>query len=627
MAIKDDVTNMVTRRTGQTVEELLHPKEKPVGNLLSLVDAIKRLRNMPAPPKISIIGDYDADGITSATILYLSLTEFLRYAPSVRFPRRYSEGYGMNLKMVEEVDEGIILTVDNGIVANEPIALAKAKGLTVFVIDHHIPRGALPDADIIVDPHATGDEYSCYCAAGLAYRFAKELLPNSPHLRQWVALAAIGTVADMVPLIGDNRNIVRQGINALNHNEGTVGLTALVRAANLGHLDEEDIGYRIGPVFNAAGRMLDDGARMVFDVVSQHRELYDTDYDAVLTDVTQRCKRLIANNEERKSLVERAMPYANVEVKKTVGEKDGAIVIRLDIGDDRVTGIMGIVAGNVKEEHHLPTFAFAVPQGGDGSVLKGSARSYGDVHIERLLKSIDKECHLLLGFGGHAGAAGMSIRAEDLDEFRKAVVARLPERTAEAAAGQECDMTVVDDDVPDTIEALTVFAPYGMGNPPIKVRVKNVNLTPVDGKYAQVIGQKGITFKISGKTFDGVSFEGADMMENYVRLGSPRSLDVTGYLKWHFYKGRRSAQMMVEDLLPPSDTPQKTVAVDAGFMAALSDAVANPVTAPLPLPVPQIAVPPIPASVGNGGRVDSGTIDAKQGFMDSKGFIELLKSI
>ena len=619
--LTQQVEALVTANTGQTIDELMHPTVKPVGGMTELVDAFRRIKSIGKKVKITLFGDYDADGITSTTITHSVIGEFLGYYPDVRFPRRYTEGYGISIRMVDEVDEGVILTIDNGIVANEPIAAAKSKGLSVYIMDHHMPRGSLPGADVIVDPHATGDEYTSYCAAGLAYRFAMELCPQSPHESQWVALAAIGTVADMVPLIGHNRTIVRRGLNALNHAEGTMGLNALVTMACGGHLDEEDIGYRVGPVFNAAGRMLDDGARMVFDVVSVHRELYDWDYDSVMADVTARCKELIRNNEERKALVEYAMPHAHAAVKATMKDGDGAIVIRMDIGDDRSTGIMGIVAGNVKEENNLPAFVFAVPQGGDGSVLKGSARTYGDVHIEKLLKAIDKECHLLLGFGGHAGAAGMSIKAEDLDAFRQAVIDRVPQRAADAVIEQKCDITVTDDDVPSCTEAIAAFGPYGMGNPPIRVRVTNVNLTPVNGKYANIVGQKGITFKISGKTFDGVSFEGADMMEEYVRMGSPMALDAEGFLKWHYFRGTRTPQLMVEKILPPSQAPKQHTDADPLFTAALVAAASG--TTPTPPPTPNIP------SAEKSGAGDGCIINVKkeEKFMDANEFMTLLSSI
>ena len=183
--------------------------------------------------------------------------------PRTRLPKRYSEGYGLSMRVVDEIDSGVVITVDNGIAALEQVKAAKRKGLTVIVLDHHLPGNELPEADIVVDPHIAPEQsgFSDYCGAGLSYKMAQLLIDDDDFLRKMEALAAIGTVADVMPLIGDNRIIVKEGLRYINQHDLPVGLLALINVVGARKVDEQTTGiFTIGPLLNAPGRLRDDGA-------------------------------------------------------------------------------------------------------------------------------------------------------------------------------------------------------------------------------------------------------------------------------------------------------------------------------------------------------------------------------
>lgn len=211
------IEETVIAKSGLTKDELLNPKNNPADNIVNLPQAKNMIQSaITKKLPITVVGDYDADGITASVILSL-LFQALGAEVKVRLPKRFSEGYGLSQKIIDECKPGLLLTVDNGIAAVDVIAEAKKKGFQTIVLDHHIPGELLPDADIIVDPHIAPDKngYADYCGAGLAYKLAQLMLSDKNILNKMSTLAAIGTVADSVPLTGDNRVIVKQGLRNL----------------------------------------------------------------------------------------------------------------------------------------------------------------------------------------------------------------------------------------------------------------------------------------------------------------------------------------------------------------------------------------------------------------------------
>ena len=245
---------MVERNTGVNPDTLLHVNRFPyIKNLKEAVALLKEHKN----DIIHIVADYDVDGICSACIMIYGL-----YMAGMRFtyrlPHRFSEGYGLSEKIINEIDSGVVITVDNGIAAHSAIRKAKEKGLTVIVTDHHQAvmenqHAILPDADIIVDPSVESEsEFHDFCGAGIAYQFVQELLGK--EIIELMVLAAIATVADVMPLVGVNHQLVKDGIDALNKGYGIPGILSLLQAKNKSVVTEEDFGFYLGPILNAPGK-------------------------------------------------------------------------------------------------------------------------------------------------------------------------------------------------------------------------------------------------------------------------------------------------------------------------------------------------------------------------------------
>ena len=327
---------IIEKNVGMPIQEFLNPKRDPY--ISNLKEAAKFIRDAAEEgKKIHIVGDYDVDGDTSSSILKMGFHEAFGEMPSVRLPRRFSEGYGLKMKIIDEINDGIIVTVDNGIAALEPIKAAKKKGLDVVVIDHHQPvidngKVILPEADVIVDPHAIpGSEFSGYCGAGLAYRLIKELIPDSPMLVRYLVLASIATVADVMDLVGDNRNIVKDGLGAIRKRYVTLGLNTLLNLVGLSYVDEGDYGFKIGPIMNASGRLYDNGPQDVVNLLTTHVMPGEEGYDKALKETFDLGEVLIARNEERKKLSEEAESRADNIIRNRPGMSGTKPIILYDM--------------------------------------------------------------------------------------------------------------------------------------------------------------------------------------------------------------------------------------------------------------------------------------------------------
>lgn len=541
------VREVVEAGTGIPASEFLHPPKDPyLRNLTEAVSFVKDAINKDIP--IKIIGDYDADGICASSILAICLREASGKEPEVRLPRRFSEGYGLSMKIIDETERGLIVTVDNGIAAIEQIRAAKEKGLSVVVIDHHLPvrdpdtnEIILPDADVILDPHAiSGSAFYYYCGAGLAYRFAKELIPGSPTLIPLLSLASIATVTDMVPLVGDNRNIVIEGLEAVRKRNVTLGLNTLLNELNLTYVDEGDYGYKLGPIMNAAGRLYDDGPMEVFKLLKTHVTPAHPDYTKTLISLQEKAEKLVKDNEKRRELVRKTMPIARQILIENGLQSQKPIVIY----DPRFSeGIIGIIAGNLAEEYRTP--ALVLTDSKTPGVLKGSGRTYGTVHLKQLL---DRSASLLEGYGGHSEAAGVSVKHENLTRLREHLKKELDGVDFGVDPDTSYyDLTISAKDVAKNIREVSQYAPYGQGNPPIVFQVQGFECSPVAGKFVKTMGEHGQHIKFLGKDVSAVGF---DMRDRYVGEGEPKVLDFVGSLTQNYYKGVFYNQIEVHDFKP-----------------------------------------------------------------------------
>ena len=388
----NNVRQIVEAHTHMSAEEFLYPQKDPyLHGLKEAVQFVKLKLRHKVP--VHIVGDYDVDGEMSTAILELALETFGGYPVHVRLPRRFSEGYGLSMKIIDEISDGLIITVDNGIAALEQVKAAKAKGLSVVVIDHHLPvrnpdteEIILPEADYVIDPKAIeGSMFSEYCGAGLAYRFAKALLTEEhPIMNNLLVFASIATVTDMVPLIGDNRTIVKEGLKHINQRDVTFGLQILLDRLKLNHVTEEDYGFLIGPVMNASGRMLDDGPIDVVNMVTSLADPANPEFIRKTMYLQDLADELVERNEKRKEAVEKDLIEAeNIIRKKTLMNNNPLIVYSPNFWE----GTIGILAGKLAEKYQVPCLVFT--KSSAKGIAKGSGRIVAQNSLAANLKKLD----------------------------------------------------------------------------------------------------------------------------------------------------------------------------------------------------------------------------------------------
>lgn len=361
--------------------------------------------------KIGIIGDYDVDGVMSTVILYLGL-EKLGADVLWRIPHRVHDGYGIRGYMAREMAErGVdtLVTCDNGISAQDAVAQAKSLGMTVIITDHHeVPldketgREMIPPADAVIDPKQSGCAYPYkeLCGSGVAYKLMEYLMGAScpdGWKEQLLSFAAVATVCDVVPLTGENRIIVKNGLENIQHS-GNTGLAALIRQLDFHReICSGDLGFRIGPCLNAAGRLGD--AAMGVEL------LLERDADRAENIASQ----LVALNEERKRMTAEAEEEAVAAVEEGGYLAAPVLVVCLEHCQESVAGI---VAGRLREKYYRPVMILTY----SGKHLKGSGRSIPGYHMQ---KALNQCSGLLLEYGGHAMAAGFSLETGNLEKLRE----------------------------------------------------------------------------------------------------------------------------------------------------------------------------------------------------------------
>ena len=497
---------------------------------------------------IYIVGDYDVDGICSSSILYITLCIIKNQMHSsskiiVVHPGRFTDGYGMNIRIVSEMeDNSFILTCDNGIAAMDAIDFAKSKGITVAVTDHHEPvrvNGAikLPNADLIIDPYAIPDsaDFQHYCGAGIAYKFAEAVFGiNHRLLRPLRSLAMLATYADSVPLTYDNRKIVIQGEKDICCPEGmTKGLKALMEVlgfVNDYHITTYDVQFRIAPTMNAAGRLMDHGSMLVFELLT---------WAGSYEEAVKKAAKLKELNDQRKALSSKWCQICDEYI--TTNHLTGTVplVVRLK---DCPDGIIGLIAGDVAERYQTPVIILTDQE--DENELKGSARSYGDVDLKALLDN--NVADLLSKYGGHAGAAGLRLPKENFDEFynrlkeaMKHIDIKLPNPDI-----VEIDIAVKPEMVPQFAEEWEIARPFGAGNPePIAMITGAEPKIIKDNKAYVKIGSAATAqgVKLDCKYFNALSF---NCFETYPYDENVEKLILIGKISYNYYKGWKTPQIL-----------------------------------------------------------------------------------
>ncbi|MDP2805976.1 MAG: single-stranded-DNA-specific exonuclease RecJ, partial [Gallionellaceae bacterium] len=379
-----------------------------------LADAIK------AQKKILIVADYDADGATACAMAMRGLGLFGARVDFI-VPNRFEFGYGLTPEIVQlaaQLKPDFLLTVDNGIASVEGVAEANRLGMRVLVTDHHLPGDALPDALCIVNPNQLGCDFPSKNLAGVGVIFYVLLALRAelrergtfatqaePNLGALLDLVALGTVADVVKLDKNNRILVQQGLQRMRAERACAGINAIFKIAkkNLAKASAYELGFIVGPRLNAAGRLEDMGLGIRCLLTDDANEAF-----AIAT-------KLDALNQERRN-IEADMQEVALAALEQVTPEDGFSLTLFD--ESWHQGVIGILASRLKDRFHRPVIAFARAKDGE---LKGSGRSINGLHLRDALDLVAKRHpHLLQKFGGHAMAAGVSIREDHFDEFQQA---------------------------------------------------------------------------------------------------------------------------------------------------------------------------------------------------------------
>ncbi|WP_282109811.1 single-stranded-DNA-specific exonuclease RecJ [Shewanella algicola] len=381
---------------------------------------------MAAEKSILIVGDFDADGATSTSVCMLALKMMGAHKVDYLIPNRFDYGYGLSPEIVAVAyskSADVLITVDNGISSIEGVAAAKLLGMQVVVTDHHLPGQSLPNADVIVNPNQPGCEFASKSIAGVGVAFYlmsalraelrqrdwyKQHHINEPNLGTLLDIVALGTVADVVSLDANNRILVNAGLQRVRSGRCRVGITALLEVAKRSpeKMVAADFGFAVGPRLNAAGR-LDEMALGV---------------ETLLCDDMMRARRMAAEldglNQERRELETGMQQEALKSLQQlSLNEDDLPWGIAI-FQEDWHQGVIGILASRIKDRYHRPVIAFA--DAGEGEI-KGSARSIKGLHMRDLLERINSlHPGMITKFGGHAMAAGLSLKADTFEQFKHA---------------------------------------------------------------------------------------------------------------------------------------------------------------------------------------------------------------
>jgi len=409
----------------------------PPQGLSNITQAAELLADaVVADANVVIVGDFDADGATSCALAIRCLRAFGLDNVSYLVPNRFEYGYGLSPEIVGMAamrQPDIIVTVDNGISSVAGVHAAQALGMSVLVTDHHLPGPEIPTADVIVNPNLPGDRFASKNLAGVGVIFYVMLALRrqlrqigwfnesgnaEPNMSQFLDLVALGTVADVVPLDQNNRILVQQGLQRIRQGKACAGIKALLTVGNRNplRLASNDLGFTVGPRLNAAGRL---------DDMSVGIECLLSDSDDTAMSIAVKLDEL---NKERRQ-VEQSMQQDALAIVEKIQLDDGQLPVVYVLSDESWhQGVVGLVASRIKERTNRPVVALA-PGDGEGE-WKGSARSVEGVHIRDLLARLDAlHPGLMTKFGGHAMAAGLSVQASKLSDFKAALIATADEFT------------------------------------------------------------------------------------------------------------------------------------------------------------------------------------------------------
>ncbi|WP_417683287.1 single-stranded-DNA-specific exonuclease RecJ [Pseudidiomarina aquimaris] len=547
------ILRQLLARRGITTAEQLDLRLQRLPHFAQLHDAERAAERLwlaiERQEHICICGDFDADGATSTALMVSVLRAMGAQQVSYCVPNRFTDGYGLSPNVVSYAQQQgaqLLLTVDSGISCHAGVDAANAAGLDVIITDHHLAGAELPKAYAIVNPNQPACGFPSKSIAGVGVAFyvllalraqARERQHQAAQLNlaEWLDLVALGTVADVVKLDGTNRVLVQQGLQRIRAGHCRPGIQALLQVTQREpeRLQATDLGFALAPRINAAGR-LDDMAIGIECLLSED-----------INTATELAAQLNELNAERRSIEgemrESAASYVS-DLQLTEAQLPPLLVLH-EAGWHQ--GVVGIVAGRVKEQFHRPTITFAA---GDDGLLKGSARSIPGLHMRDLLERVHTlQPNLIERFGGHAMAAGLSLAPENLEAFKQAAVA-VAEEWLEAEA---LERTIVTDGSLDAscftqgfVEQLQRLGPWGQGFP------EPLFDDTFELVQQRIVGKNHLKMVVrsnDGIILDAIAFNVDTNVWPDLEL---REAQLVYKLQLNHFRGRTNVQLLVEHLLP-----------------------------------------------------------------------------
>ena len=471
--------------------------------------------------KIAIVGDYDVDGIISCVIM-AEFFDDIGFDYIVKIPNRFKDGYGLNIEIINELDVDLIITVDNGIAAIEAAKLCKQRGIDLIITDHHMPQDILPDAFAIINPKQKDCDFPEIeiCGAQVAWYLLaalKEVCKLKYDMSKFLELLSIAIVADMMELRDLNRALVRRGIECINKSK-RAAFKAIKHYYQKDKFALDNIGFLIAPLINSAGRM--DDANISYEF------LHTKDFNKALEYLEQIVSFNESRKDEEKQLFEDSL--------NQIDTQDSCVVVA---GKNWHEGVLGIVASRLAKHFNKPAFVFSQKE----DYLKGSARSVGKIDILSLISSTNS---ILKNYGGHKGAAGMSLDIKNFEYFKNTIKEQCSQLSQSEFLDPDEILGILEPDEVDfeMLEILESFEPFGHKNPrPFfmleNLSVKNKRLLGKDGKHLKLILIK------ENKTIEALFFN----FDKEPKLNE--NIHLIGSISKNEFRGLVTPQFVIKEIL------------------------------------------------------------------------------
>ena len=532
--------DITTNEAAQRYIQALPPEENDPRKIMNIPLAVDLICNaLEKDTPIVIYGDYDVDGVT-ATALLTQVLKSLGAKVHGYIPNRFDEGYGLNIEALDSIyDEGarLVITVDCGIRSPLEVAHAQKRGLDMIITDHHHPGETLPPAAAVVDLKQKGESYpdKDLSGVGIAYKLASALVMSIktrefsqrqiPPMTDYLDLVALGTVADVSPMQGENRHLVRQGLMHLTrpHRQGIQSLMGVTGLTGK-RINAEHIGFILGPRLNAAGRL--DSAMAALNLLMT-QDVQQAAYLAQVLDV---------QNTERQKITKKIQEMA----EELALSKEPEAPLLFAAHQDFNAGVVGLAASRLTDKFYRP----AIVAHQDDEFTRASCRSIPELHITDVL---DQCADLLLQHGGHAAAAGFTVRTKDLPELEQRLFSIVREKLKDTdlrpSLQADAEVNLVELR-PELLKELDSMQPTGSGNPPATFVSRGLKVL-----HSRTVGRENTHLKLAVSdghiTYDAIAFR-----QGHWRANMPTHIDIIYQFELNEYNGRKMLQLNVSDLKP-----------------------------------------------------------------------------